>query len=282
MTGMSTQISPEAKALQDQHRDKGNGQFGHQLHDEDTSVMDALNAALAGAGEDGPAPVWPEAYPEPELRLSIGDAGVITTDIYLDGELAMEVFNPADDVHSVNSDVFEFEGSDDDEAVEAARAWAEAKHDEIAWEMRREMRRAYTRVKDRALSKATGKPSQLTDEDLLEIHQANKALIEPATRDAHLSAASIVARGVLAAHPDASYFCVNAGDERPYDIDVLDKDQNHIMTHYSDEAEQLPWIGQLHDLDVNRDSVMDQWDKSGSPRVKVIDLSSAVAWSPGQ
>lgn len=281
MPGMSIKISPEAKALQDQHRDKGNGQFGAQLHGEDTSVMDALNAALAGADEEVPAPSWPEAFPEPELRLSIGDDGGITTNIYLDDELAMEVFNPGDDVHSVNSEVYEFAGSDDNDAVEAARAWAESKHNEVAWEMRRAMHSTFTRVKDRALSNA-GQSVRLSDEDLLEVHQANKAVIEAATRDARLSAASIVARGVRAAHPEASYFSVDSGGERPYDIDVLDKDQAHIITYYPDDEHQLPWVGQMRDLDVNRDSVMDQWDRSGSPRVKVIDLSEAAGWTPGQ
>lgn len=170
------------------------GQFAATAHAEPDLSLTPRRPELDG---------WPESLPEPEVSFNLGDDGVITTNIDVNGEAAFEVWNPGDDVHSTETTVFENGWSEED--TDAAEEWAKGKHQKIADTLHTEMHGAVERARARVLAEATGTAPQLSDDELGNLVGLNQAASYAARRDAEFAATAIIARGVLKDHPDASH-----------------------------------------------------------------------------
>lgn len=266
-------MSAEAKTLLELHR-KDNGRFGHQLHTEDPTVS-------VGAYE---GPAWPLGLPEPVIEMHLGDTGQITTEITVDGKPLSSVYNRWDDKDDIEADSYvpSFEHSDED--LERAEEWAIAQHKQITAELREVTERAFDAAKYAAVARATGKPAELTASDLHELARASEDIAQQATRDAALANTSIIARGILETHPEAAYMSVDFSDtDRAPFVSVLDRNRLHIVTHYPDEAETLPWVGRIRKLRTADAEIFDELDEDQGLRdEKIIPLGSAAGWTPGQ
>jgi hypothetical protein len=98
---------------------------------------------------------WPESLPEPEVTIDVGEGGTITTNVDVAGSPAFEVWNPADDIHSTRTEMFDNPAVPED-VLDAAEAWAMEKHNEMADALRAEQRAAVDRSMAGVIEKATG------------------------------------------------------------------------------------------------------------------------------
>lgn len=265
-------MSAEAKALLEKNRND-NGRFGSQLHNEDPTVTIGVNG-----------PAWPENLPEPVIEMHLGDTGQITTQITVGGETFSDTYSRWDDKDDIETDMYvpSFDLSNEDS--EQAEEWAIAQHKKIAAELREVTERAFDTAKHAAVARATGKPVELTVSDLHEFARDSEKIARQATRDAALANTSIIARGILEAHPEAAYMAVDFEDtdQAPF-VDVLDKDRQHIMTHYPDEADTLPWAGSIRKLRAVDAEIFDELDEDQGLRAeKIIPLDAAASWTPGK
>lgn len=265
-------MSTEAKTLLELHR-KDNGRFGHQLHSEDPSVSVSTDS-----------PVWPGTLPEPVIEMHLGDTGLVTTEITVGGEMFSSTYNRWDDKDDIETDMYVSSVDHSDEDSEQAEEWAIAQHKKITAELREVTERAFDTAKHAAVARATGKPVELTVSDLHVFARDSEEIGRQATRDAALANTCIIARGILEAHPDAVYMAVDFKDTdlAPF-VGVLNKDRQHIMTHYPDEADTLPWVGSIRKLRTVDAEIFDKLDEDRGLRTeKIIPLGTAVSWTPGQ
>lgn len=265
-------MSAEAKALLEQNRND-NGRFGHQLHSEDPTVT---------ISTDGP--VWPGTLPEPVIEMHLGDTGLVTTEITVGGEMFSSTYSRWDDKDDIETDMYVLSFDHSNEDSGQAEEWAVAQHKKITAELREVTERAFDTAKHAAVARATGKPAELTVSGLHEFARASEDIAQQATRDAALANTSIIARGILEAHPEAAYMSVDFSDtDRAPFVGVLDRNRLHIVTHYPDEAETLPWVGRIRKLRTADAEIFDELDEDQGLRdEKIIPLGSAAGWTPGQ
>ena len=267
------------------------GQFAATAHAEPALNLTPRRPELNG---------WPESLPEPEVTFHFGDDGVITTNVGINGETAFEVWNPGDDVHSVETTVFEMSELKDNDIADAAESWAKAKHEQIADDLRAEMHAAVERSRARVLTAATGTAPQLSDDELGTLLGLNQTAAYNGKRDAELAATAVIARGVLKDHPEASHIGlrVDAGDTSEFVSGAVVYNADHEAIGYydgdaqyvtgpDDEDESYRGAGFVEHLGGLTASPDDAWWTAYNLPVSqpddffTIDLKQAAAWTPG-
>lgn len=266
------------------------GQFAANAHAETALNLTQRRPELNG---------WPESLPEPEVSFHMGDDGVITTNVGFNDETAFEVWNPGDDVHSIQTSPFFMKELQDDTVFDAAETWAKAKHEQIADALRAEMHAAVERSRARVLAEATGTAPQLTDEELGNLVGLNQTASYNSQRDAEFAATAVIARGVLKDHPDASHIGlrVDSGDSAEFvsgavvynaDHEVLgsyNADEQFLTNADEDESYRGEgFVEHLGGLPANPDTAW--WTAYNLPVTApddffTIDLKKAAAWTPG-
>lgn len=267
------------------------GQFAATEHAETTLSLTPRRPEVDG---------WPESLPEPEVSFHFGDDGVITTNVDINGETAFEVWNPGDDVHSVETTVFQMPELQDDDIAEAAETWAKNKHEQIADDLRSEMHAAVERSRARVLAKATGTAPQLSDDDLGTLVGLNQTAAYNGKRDAEFAATAVIARGVLKDHPDASHIGlqIDAGDTSEFVSGAVVYNADHeVLGSYDADAQYLTgpddedesyrgegFVEHLGGLTASPDSAW--WADYNMPGIDpndafTIDLKKAAEWTPG-
>lgn len=263
------------------------GQFAATAHSESDV---SLSAPARRPELEG----WPESLPEPEVSFHLGDDGVITTNVGVNGETAFEVWNPGDDVHSTETTCFEMGWADED--VDAAEGWAKSKHQAMADELHAEMHSAVERSRARVLAKATGKSPQLSDDELGALVGMNQAASYPARRDAEFAATAIIARGVLKDHPDASHIGlrIDSADNGDfvsgavvYNADYKALGSYDADAQYLEDSEDYRGAGfseHFGSLEATPENAW--WSEYKMPGfdpddVYTINLRKAAAWTPG-
>lgn len=266
------------------------GQFAATAHAETDLTLTPRRPELAG---------WPESMPEPEVTFHFGDDGVITTNVEINGEPAFEVWNPGDDVHSIETTQFDHPDLADNDNFEAAESWAKAKHEQIADDLRAEMHAAVERSRARVLTIATGKAPQLSDDELGNLVGLNQTAAYNGKRDAELAATAVIARGILKDHPEASHIglMADSGDSEEFvsgavvynadheRIDFYNGDEQYVTD--ADEGESYHGEGfaeLLGGLTANPATAW--WADYNMPGTDpddayTIDLKKAASWTPG-
>jgi hypothetical protein len=266
------------------------GQFAATAHAETDLNLTPRRAELNG---------WPESLPEPEVSFHFGDDGVITTNIDINGEPVFEVWNPGDDVHSIETTQFEHPALADSD-FDAAEDWAKDKHEQMASELRAEMHAAVERSRARVLTVATGKAPQLTDDELGTLVGLNQTAAYNGKRDAELAATAVIARGVLKDHPDASHIGlrIDAGDTSEFVSGAVVYNTDHeVLGSYDADAQYLTgpddedesyrgegFVEHLGGLTASPDTAW--WTAYNMPGTQpddffTIELKKAAAWTPG-
>lgn len=267
------------------------GQFAATSHSEPALSLTPRRPEMNG---------WPETLPEPEVTFHLGDDNVITTNVAINGEPAFEVWNPGDDVHSVETSAFAMPELEDDDIADAAEAWAKAKHEQIADDLRTEMYAAVERSRARVLTAATGNAPQLTDDELGNLVGLNQTAAYAGKRDAELAATAVIARGVLKDHPDASHIGlrVDSGDTAEFVSGAVVYNADHeVLGSYDADAQYLTgpddeddsyrgegFVEHLGGLTVDPESSW--WSAYNLPVSApddffTVDLHKASTWTPG-
>lgn len=178
------------------------GQFATSAHSES-------EVSLAAATRRPELEGWPTHLPEPEVTIHLGDDGVITTNVEVNGETAIEVWNPGDDVHSVETSNFEMGWSEADQ--DQAESWAKRKHEEIAQELRAEIHATFERSRARVLAKATGKRTEVTIAELDGFRNKSIEAARQADQDLEYSSVALASRDILEQHPTAATAYLQVG-----------------------------------------------------------------------
>ena len=278
-----TNLSAANKAKQDAARE-ADGKFGTQLHGEPAGGTDIL-----GGAPERPEWLngWPETLPVPELSFHVGEDNNITTIASVNGETFIEAWNPANNIHDEEYEayVIDFETSEGDLA--AAASWLQAKHEDIASEMRAEMKAAAERIQHRVLAQATGTVAPVSDEDLEAIVDSSAATVNQARKDLEFAATARVARGALEDHPTAATIVLDVAEvddagEIITGFTVVDEDGAELAEY--DVHAGSGWAGYAAELPASNG-----WWESYTPKVYeseddayTIDLKAASAWTPGQ
>lgn len=262
---------------------ENDGKFGNQIHGEPAGGPNVLGGAperpewLEG---------WPETLPVPELGFHFDDGNNVTTTASVNGETFLEAWNPANDIHDeeYETNVMDFPVTDDE--VAAAATWLLKKHDDIATEMRAEMRAAAERIQRRVLAKATGTAAPVSDEELEAIVGNNAAVMSQAEKDRELAATALIARGALEDHPTAASIVLDTAEvddegEIVTGFTVRDAD-GALLADY--DASEGGWAGYAANLPASNG-----WWGNYTPKTYqteddgyTIDLAAAAAWAPGQ
>jgi hypothetical protein len=266
------------------------GQFAATSHAETSLDLTPRRPELNG---------WPESLPEPEVSVHFGDDGVITTNVGINDQTAFEVWNPGDDVHSTQTSTFFMKELQDDAVFDAAEAWAKAKHEQIADDLRAEMHAAVERSRARVLAAATGTAPQLTDEELGNLVGLNQTAAYNGGRDAEFAATAVIARGVLKDHPDASHIGlrIDSGDSSEFVSGAVVYNANHeVLGSYNADEQFLTeadedesyrgegFVEHLGGLPANPDTAWwAEYNMLGidPDDVYTIDLKKAAAWTSG-
>jgi hypothetical protein len=265
------------------------GQFAAQLKSDDVVSLGTPTRRPELNG-------WPESLPEPEVTFHYGDDGVITTNVAINGETAFEVWNPGDDVHSVETTVFDMSELEDDDISDAAENWAKGKHEQIADDLRAEMFAAVQRSRAGIMAKATGVPVPQSDEDLEQLVSASFVTYNAVQRDGELASTALLARGVLKEHPDAHAIglVVSTADDSDYVSGAVVYNENREQIGYYDEEDTYnteedrpdrPFLQHLASLAPASDNAW--WTQFNVRPVRdredlyTIDLKQAAAWTPG-
>jgi hypothetical protein len=267
------------------------GQFAATEHAETSISLTPRRPELNG---------WPESLPEPEVSFHVGDDGVITTNVEINGEPAFEVWNPGDDVHSIETTQFDHPDLADNDCFEEAENWAKDKHNEIADDLRTEMHAAVERSRARVLAKATGTSPQLTDDELGALVGLNQTAAYNGKRDAEFAATAVIARGILKDHPDASHIGlrIDSGDGNEFVAGAVVYNADHeaigsynadaqYLTGPDDEDESYRGAGFVEHFNGLTASPDNAWWTAYNLPVSqpddffTIDLAKAAAWTPG-
>lgn len=280
-TIMSTHISSQSEAAREAAR-HGDGKFGEQVHAEaPVSLAEPRPRQLDG---------WPESLPEPRVEATIDDAGVITTFITMDGYDG-HLESRTNDEGPVDLDSFDSWDALGDDVRDQAMEWAEKKHRIIERGLRREMVKAAELAQARIVALHTGQAPKIEDHDLLTFAGTAREQAARLSRDAELSTAAVIARGVLEDHPTATYigFTIDDGEKGDYIsvADVFDADRNKLGEYDANEAESrlTDYEGYrvarfLEDLNPEP-SKSHWWDFNHGYDEYTIDLAQAAAWTPG-
>lgn len=233
---------------------------------------------------------WPENLPEPEVSFSLGDDSGITTSVNINGEPAFEVWNPGEDVHSIETSCYEMGWSEPD--ADAAEAWAKKKHEQIASALRAEVYAAVERARPRALAAATGVTPQLTNEQLDDLVVLNGAAIQQAGRDIELASTALAARQILEAFPTAATAEIQVAtwDDGEFVNGAVIRDATGLgLREYAegeeaDDEAAAEIIGLLKNLDSEASTA--HWADAFSVGSRgaeafTIDLQKASRWTPG-
>jgi hypothetical protein len=257
------------------------GQFAATSHAESAVTLTPARRPELGG--------WPEHLPEPEVSVGIDDAGLITTTVSIDGNPVFEVWNPGDDIHDIENESFDSEWLEDETVQEAAQKWSHAKHDEIAWPIRREMRAAADRVRAQVIAKATGIKTPATDDELSALIDNTSSAASTARRNLELASTALAARKILEDHPDAAYAGLRTAswDNGTFVDGAVVQDSNYkTLGEYSGESgegrqEVSELLGNLDAEPANSHwsgefSTGHHFEEQFS-----IDLRKAAGWTPG-
>lgn len=235
---------------------------------------------------------WPSTLPDPQVSFTLGDDGVITTSVEVGGEPAFEIWNPGDDVHSTETTVFVHPELEHDDVAAAAENWSTLRHNEIASDLRAEMRAATERSRARVLAKATGVPQQQTDNQLAAIIETNSHARSQSVRDVELASTALAARKILEVHPNAAYAEIRtcSWDNGEFVDGAVIKDSSYTQLHdLQDEGDDTaPESKTIVDLLKNLEAEPHNSYWSGAfstgsygDEIYTIDLRRAAAWAPG-
>lgn len=260
------------------------GQFAHTSHSEpDIALASGRRPELAG---------WPESLPEPEVTLGLTEQGGISTRVNVAGELAFEAWSSEDDVNSAESGGWVNAAVPDGPVAEQAEAWVRRKHEEMSWDMRRELAAAFDRSRPGIVAQATGEPQPLDEDGLQKLIDANAQARAAADRDLELASASLAATKILAEHPDARYaeILTDSWDNGEFvsGARVVDADGRELHA-YEDYNEPEGGDGTtpmelLRNLSAN--PAQSHWAGAFSggsygDEMYKLDLRKAAAWTPG-
>lgn len=269
------------------------GQFATKIKSDDVPSLGVPTRRPELAG-------WPESLPEPEIDVQVGEGGTISTLVKVNGEEVFDIWNPADDIHDTESDDFVTDAIPGD-VYDDAKAWAFAKHNEIADAIREEQRAAFERSRAGILAKAMGAPVQQSDEELEKIAEASFVTLNMVHRDGELASTALIARGVLKDYPDAAYvgLRVDTADNGEFVSGLVVYNEDKASLGYYDEADlhlEEPedpdttrprgeaFLHHMQSLEAN--PLSSHW-QTFSPMTYddfgefAIDLNKAAAWSPG-
>jgi len=265
------------------------GQFAAQLKSDDVVSLGTPSRRPELEG-------WPESLPAPEVSFHMGDDNVIATSVNINGEPAFDVWNPGDDVHSIETTHFDHPELADNEGFDAAETWARDKHELMSGELRAEMHAAVERSRARVLAAATGTAPHLTDDELGSLLGLNSTAAFTGQRDGELAATAVIARGVLKEHPDASHIGLRVdsadNDEFVSGAIVYNADHEVLGSYNTDEqfltdeddykgAGFVEYLGHLPAAPEKS-----WWSTYNIPSTQpdfafTIDLRKASAWTPG-
>lgn len=263
------------------------GQFAATAHAEPSLNLTPRRQELDG---------WPESVPDPEVTFHMGDDGVITTNVDIEGQPVFEVWNPGDDIHSIRNESFESEWLGVENLHEAAQKWAHGKHEQIAAALRTEMHDAVERSRARVLGAATGTKPALTDDELGKLVGLNQSAAYAARRDAEFAATAVVARGVLKDHPDASHIGlrIDSADNGEFVSGAVVYSADHEVlgsydadAQYASEAEEdyrgAGFAEHLGSLEASPENSW--WSEYNMPGIDpddvfTISLQKAASWTP--
>lgn len=261
------------------------GRFAAAAHSES-------EVSLAAAPRRPELEGWPTHLPEPEVSIHLGDDGAITTSVSIDGETAIDVWNPGEDVHSVETSNFEMGWSEEDQ--EQAESWTKGRHEEIARELRAEIHATFERSRARVLAKATGTRAETTTAELSAFHDRSLEAARQADEDLELSGVALSARAVLEQHPTAAtaYLQVGSWDNGEFISGAVihDAEGNRVYEYIetdgaTDEEERDNYVvDTLKSLSATPEQ--SHWASAFSTgnygdELFTIDLRKAAAWTPG-
>lgn len=232
---------------------------------------------------------WPASYPNPDVSIHVGDDNVLTTTVTIEGSGEIEVYNPGDDVHSVEYNTDGLDGEDCEAAVE----WAKDVHEKIAAKIRAEQHAAVERSRAAIIGQVTGDPAPVSDHEMRELYRLHTQAEERAVRYKDLTAAALMSRGVLDAHPEASYVVLSpARGSNGHGIDsvaVFGEGQKHLRTYRADapydeatdryEGEDI--VAYLPALQA--DPKTSYWKQFNVGDFNLtVDVRAAAAWNPAE
>ncbi|ACL41951.1 hypothetical protein Achl_4000 (plasmid) [Pseudarthrobacter chlorophenolicus A6] len=255
------------------------GQFAATAHAEP-----ALNLTPRRAELDG----WPEALPEPEVDVTVGDDNAVTTTVSIEGVPVLEVWHEDDDVNDTDATVFESEWLEDEPLAEAAEQWARGKHSEIARELRTEMHAAVERSRARVLAKATGVKAAATDDELSALIENTSTATSKANRDLELASTALASRYILEEHPEAvtAHIQTASWDNGVFVDGATVKDEAGTeLASYSDEESTGGGVAELL-VNLSSEASNSNWADAFSvgsygDELYTIDLRKAASWAPG-
>lgn len=255
------------------------GQFAAKIKSDDVPSLGtpARRPELAG---------WPESLPEPEVDVVVGEGGTISTTVKVNGEEVFDIWNPADDIYDTESDDFETRVRIPDDVHAAAKAWAYAKHNEMAGAIREEQRAAFELARADILAKATGIQAAASNEDLAGLIEDSGKAARQALRTTELASAALAARKIKDVHPEAVFadLTTDSWDNGEFisGVIVKDADRNPVAEYTEgDEGAGGEIVALLKNLDADANNA--HWSGALSTgtygeELYEIALEKAAAW----
>lgn len=254
------------------------GQFATKIKSDDVPSLGVTTRRPELAG-------WPESLPEPELEVSVGEGGTISTSVKVNGEEVFDIWNPADDIHDTESDDFVTDAIPAD-VHDAAKAWAFEKHNEIAWAIRHEQQAAFERSRADILAKATGARAAASDEELAGLIEDSGSVARQALKTTELASAALAARKIKDVHPEAVFadLTTDSWDNGEFISGVVVKNADRIPVAAYAEGEEGAGgdiVALLKNLDADANNA--HWSGELSTgtygdELYEIDLEKAAAW----